>query len=985
MDNAGRTKRAPGGWRMSRSLSSVRGRIIAGFGFLVLILVGIVAGTIWLVVEHRSDTAAMEDHADTAFLLQNGLANAEAAAAALQRYVVVGEETRVTGDEALVAQIRSYMAAAEESLAQALASTEIRGDSEQATRLYQINAQADSLISGSELVIDLRQDGSGQEAATALEVSVLPFRKFEDGLKAAAAAELQEVSSLRNQADRAGDLALWLLIVSGVAGAVLGLGTSALVARSIIGPLSSLEETAIAISNGNLEARTRATGPRELANLGSALNQMTESLLDASKRRELEELVQKFALLVQHSDDFIAMSSLDGDMQFVNNAGRELVGLHKDESISSMTIADFLTDEGREQSLDIEVPAVKENGHWSGESSLRHFRTGEAIPVHINSFLVRDTQSGNPMVLATVQRDITERKQAEEALRRSKEYFRSLTENASDVILVLDDNGAIRYASPSVNRAIGLEAADLIGSRAFDGIVHTDDLAGVSSAFAAAVQDRGASVSIAARVRHKDGSWRTLEGTVRNLLGDPAVTGLVLNCRDITERKQAEETIEHLAYHDALTDLPNRTLLKDRLTVALAQGRRRSLKPAVLFLDLDEFKVVNDTVGHVEGDELLRQVAEGLMGLVREGDTVARMGGDEFTLVLSEVTGVEDAVEVAARVLEHLRRPWLLNGQEFHVSASIGIAMYPGDGEDAETLLRNADTAMYGAKKKGRDNYQLYTPEMNARIAERLALENSLRHALERGEFVVHYQPQVNIGTGQVVGVEALVRWQRPERGLILPGEFISMAEEIGLIVPLGEWVLRTACAQNKAWQEAGLPPIRVAVNLSVRQFQERGLLDTVAQTLQETGLDPACLQLEITEGAAMDDADFTITTLRNLREIGVQIAIDDFGTGHSSLAYLKRFPIDVVKIDRSFVCNLTFDATDAAIATTVIAMARSLNLQVIAEGVETEQQLAFLREQQCDEMQGYLFAEAVPAPTLERLLTQGKRLLAPADVPSGT
>jgi diguanylate cyclase (GGDEF)-like protein/PAS domain S-box-containing protein len=533
-----------------------------------------------------------------------------------------------------------------------------------------------------------------------------------------------------------------------------------------------------------------------------------------------------------------------------------------------------------------------------------------------------------------------------------------------------------------VSRAIGLEAGDLVGSRAFEGIVHPDDLAGISGAFAAAVQDSGATVSIAGRVRHEDGSWRTLEGTIRNLLGDPAVAGLVINCRDVTERKQAEEMIEHLAYHDALTDLPNRTLLKDRLTVALAHGRRKGLTPAVLFLDLDEFKVVNDTVGHAEGDRLLQQVAEELTGLLRDGDTVARMGGDEFTLVLPEVACVEDAVEVAARVLQRLRRPWLLHGQEFHVTASIGIAIYPGDGEDAETLLRNADTAMYGAKKKGRDNYQLYTPEMNARIAERLALENSLRRGLELGEFVVHYQPQVNISTGQVVGVEALVRWQHPERGLILPGEFISLAEETGLIVRLGEWVLRTACAQNKAWQEAGLPPIRVAVNLSVRQFQERGLMDTVSQVLRETGLDPAFLQLEITEGAAMDDADFTITTLRNLREIGVQIAIDDFGTGHSSLAYLKRFPIDVVKIDRSFVRNLTIDATDAAIATTVIAMARSLKLQVIAEGVETEEQLAFLRAHDCDEMQGYLFAKAVPALTLQGILAQGKSLRAPADVP---
>jgi EAL domain-containing protein (putative c-di-GMP-specific phosphodiesterase class I) len=317
----------------------------------------------------------------------------------------------------------------------------------------------------------------------------------------------------------------------------------------------------------------------------------------------------------------------------------------------------------------------------------------------------------------------------------------------------------------------------------------------------------------------------------------------------------------------------------------------------------------------------------------------------------------------------------VLHGQEFLVTTSIGIALYPSDGDDAESLLRNADTAMYRAKEHGRDNYQLYTPAMNARIVERLALESNLRRGLERGEFEVYYQPQVNVRTEQVVGVEALVRWHHPERGLVLPAEFIPVAEETGMIVPLGEWVLRTACAQNKAWQEAGLPPMRVAVNLSARQFQQRSLTDIVAQVLEETGLSPHLLELEVTESVAMQDLDFTITMLRNLREMGVQIAIDDFGTGYSSLAYLKRFPIDAVKIDRSFVCDLMVDPNDAAIVTTVITMAHSLELSVIAEGVETEAQLAFLNQQQCDEMQGFLFSKPVPAGVLEKIVrTDGRK-----------
>ncbi len=396
----------------------------------------------------------------------------------------------------------------------------------------------------------------------------------------------------------------------------------------------------------------------------------------------------------------------------------------------------------------------------------------------------------------------------------------------------------------------------------------------------------------------------------------------------------------------------------DRLALALAQARRKKEMLAVMFLGLDRFEVVNDTAGRSEGDKLLRSAGERLWGLIREGDTVARVGGDEFAILLSGISEMEGAVAVSKRILEDFRRPWVLDSHEFRVTTSIGIALYPNDGEDAETLLKNADAAMYRAKEQGRDNFQLYTPAMNAAILERIALENDLRQALEREEFVLHYQPQVNISTGRVVGMEALVRWQHPDRGLIPPMEFIPVAEETGLILPLGEWVLRTACVQNKAWQEAGLPSMRVAVNLSARQFQSRELVNTVTQILEETGLDPNCLQLEITEGVAMQDTEFTATVLDDLKVIGVQIVIDDFGTGHSSLSYLARFPVDALKIDRSFVGGLPMDQSAAAITTAIITLAHSLNLSVIAEGVETEDQLAFLKERNCDEFQGYLFSE---------------------------
>lgn len=437
-------------------------------------------------------------------------------------------------------------------------------------------------------------------------------------------------------------------------------------------------------------------------------------------------------------------------------------------------------------------------------------------------------------------------------------------------------------------------------------------------------------------------------------------------------------TLAYLAYHDALTDLPNRTLLKDRLTLALAQARRNEQMLAVMFLDLDQFKVVNDTAGHVEGDKLLQSVSQQLNSVLREGDTVARVGGDEFILLLPKIEQLADATEIAERVLTAVGRTRVIVGHEFNISISIGITLFPTDGDDAETLLTNADIAMYQAKEQGKNNFQFFTPVMNTRIQNRLALENDLRHGLERGEFVVYYQPQLNISTGQIVGVEALVRWQHPERGLVLPMEFIPVAEETGLIVPLGEWVLHAACAQIRSWQEAGLPPLRVAVNLSAREFQQGNLIEAVAGVLEETGLAPEFLQLEITEGVSIQDVDFTIKVMGELKEMGVQIAIDDFGTGYSALSYLRRFPIDVVKIDRSFVCDLTIDSTDAEIATTIIVMAHNLGLEVIAEGVETEEQLAFLKQRRCDEMQGYLFSKPVPAEKLEEILVQGKRLQVP-------
>ncbi len=449
---------------------------------------------------------------------------------------------------------------------------------------------------------------------------------------------------------------------------------------------------------------------------------------------------------------------------------------------------------------------------------------------------------------------------------------------------------------------------------------------------------------------------------------------LTRSIRYAIERKRADERLAYLAHYDAVTSLPNRALFRDRLTRALARADRNERSVALMFLDLDRFKAINDTLGHDAGDVLLKSVAERLVSGLRRVDTVARLGGDEFAVILEGIRRPEEAATVAQKLLTAMARPFTLDGQEVFVGLSVGIAMYREGGEDAKTLIRNADAAMYRAKEQGRNNFQFYKPEFNIQVLERLALESSLRRALEREAFLLYYQPQVDLASGRIIGMEALLRWQHPERGLMSPAEFIPVAEETGLIVPIGEWVLRQACTQNRAWQAAGLPPVRVAVNLSARQFRQRALAGTIARILNETGLDPQYLELELTESLLMENTQASSSILAELKAMGLQIAIDDFGTGYSSLSYLKRFPIDTLKIDQSFVAEITTDPDNAAIVIAIIALAHSLRLKVIAEGVETEDQLAFLRAQRCHMSQGYLFCRPLPAEALTPWLREWRR-----------
>jgi diguanylate cyclase (GGDEF)-like protein len=446
--------------------------------------------------------------------------------------------------------------------------------------------------------------------------------------------------------------------------------------------------------------------------------------------------------------------------------------------------------------------------------------------------------------------------------------------------------------------------------------------------------------------------------------------------REGAERKRSEEQLAYMAQYDHLTGLANRALFKDRLAQALARTKRSGTRMALMSLDLNRFKAVNDTLGHGAGDLLLKKVAERLEGSVRESDTVARMGGDEFSIILDDLTETQHIALVAQKIINKLAQPFVLDGHEVLVTTSVGIAVYPSSSGDS--LIADADSAMYYAKELGQNTFRFYTPEMNAQALERLDMESKLRRALDQEEFLLYYQPQVDLTTGMIVGTEALLRWQHPELGLVSPGKFIPMLEDIGMIGRVGEWVLKTACRQSKAWQRDGFPPLRMAVNISARQFDKPDLIDIVAGVLRETGLDSHCLELELTESLLMQDIHANSRLLDELKTSveGLQVSIDDFGTGYSSLYYLKTLPIDVLKIDQSFIRDITIDPNDAAITTAIINLAHSIGLKVIAEGVETEGQLAYLREKACDEVQGYYLSHPLPANELTRLLERGGSLL---------
>jgi len=687
----------------------------------------------------------------------------------------------------------------------------------------------------------------------------------------------------------------------------------------------------------------------------------------ASAAEVLREQLQFIQQLIETVPQPIFFKDAEGHYLGVNAAWEEFFGIQRAQFIGKSVFELYPEDQAlakRHHARDQEL--FNRPGSQSYEAAIVA-ADGKVHHTIYNKATFNKPDGSVAGLIGTIT-DVSGLKEAEAALRESEARFRDLTELSSD--WYWEQDAELRFTEISSNaRTLGLDAVENLGKTRWDmkGARMTEEKL---RAHKDTLTARQPFQNFVYEIADAGGNLHTASISGRPIFDEEGrFTGYRGTGTDITEKKKVEDQIRHMAHHDPLTELPNRVLLHDRIGQAIAQARRDGSIAAILFIDLDRFKNVNDSLGHQVGDGLLRTVAERLVACVRGTDTVARMGGDEFVVVLTDLKRAEDAGLIAQKILGALPRPINIEGHELRVTPSVGICLYPHDGEDVETLMRNADAAMYHAKQTGRNNFQFFTRQMNVAVNRRLLLEKDLRLALEREEFTLYYQPQLDLKTGGIVGFEALIRWPHPLRGMIASSDFIPVAEETGLITPIGEWVLRRACMQARGWQALGYPQLQISVNCSARQFRLEGLVDTVERTLRESGLPASSLELELTESIIVEHTEHVMARFKALDEMGVKLSIDDFGTGYSSLGYLKRFPIHELKIDRSFVRDVGTDPDDAAIVSAIIVMAHGLGLQVIAEGVETAEQLAFLKKAGCDRAQGYYFSRPLPAEEIEPLL----------------
>ena len=667
--------------------------------------------------------------------------------------------------------------------------------------------------------------------------------------------------------------------------------------------------------------------------------------------------------LLENSNDLIQVVSFTGQVLYVNRMWQDTFGYHSTE-LDNLNFFDLLHEDfhcdchTRIQNL----LAGKQEPRFEVE-----FKTRGGEKIIAEGSISLYTENGEPRGIQGFFRDITARKKTEHELIVSEELFRTIFQSSVAGIAMVAPDGRFLQTNPAFCRFLGYSADELLQLKITD-VTHPDDIEETFSRRSIELASRERAIVCEKRYLRKDGSvlWAQLSSTwLFDSAGKPLYTVPVI--QDISRRKEAELRIRELAYYDSLTHLPNRSLFQDRLGRILAQARRRKSGFALMFLDLDRFKMVNDTLGHSVGDELLCQAAVRLAECLRENDTVARLGGDEFVIILSDYRDESNLHKIATKILQVLAQPFDLVVREVFSSTSIGVALYPQDGETQVDLLRCADMAMYEAKKTGGNAFQFYSAEMNAKAMQRMDMEGNLRRALTCDEFFIEYQPQIDLLTNEMAGVEALVRWQHPQFGVIAPDDFIPLAEDTNLILPLGEWVMRTVFEQCVLWKQQNCLPFRVAINVSGRQLAQGDFIDTVRRLLRETGANPKYLEFEITESVVMSDVDMAIETMNSLRDLGINMAIDDFGTGYSSLSSLKKLPVDRLKIDRSFIVDLQTNANDRAIVDATIAMARCLDLSVIAEGVETADQYGFVHASLCDEVQGFYFSKPVSAAEIQQ------------------